>query len=272
MTQFSFSFSTGVLPLHRIIPMALLCILGLSVVHIIKLMRLYLIVMEQHISPKRFIPAYLRTTLVNLVIPYKLGEIYRIGVFSKITGSFYIGLFSILVDRFFDTMALILLLLPYQLLTGKEVSGVVLFLTAFLLFVAFSYIMFPPSYKYLNRYIIMNRTSNSSMMALRILEKLNEWFLYVKKLVSGRYGLIAIFSVCAWLLEMVELMLFGKMFNHDFGLSEFGDYISSILSESTSMIKTLYTVFSIVVVFIAFVIFTIIYLSDKKKEERNKAK
>ena len=85
-------------------------------VHLIKMMRLYLIVMDRKVSFDRFVPAYLRTTLVNLVIPYKIGEIYRIVVFSRISGGFKTGFFSVLIDRFFDTLALCLILLPYQIL------------------------------------------------------------------------------------------------------------------------------------------------------------
>ena len=99
-------------------------------VHLIKMMRMYLIVMERKISFDRFVPAYLRTTLVNLLIPYKLGEIYRIGVFYRISGGFKTGFFSVLIDRFFDTLALVLILLPYQLLVSGKVTVPVILLTA----------------------------------------------------------------------------------------------------------------------------------------------
>ena len=266
MSGFSVSFSFDGFSIIKIILLLLLCLVGFAVVHGLKLMRLYLVVMEQHISFKRFVPAYLRTTLANLIIPYKIGEIYRIGVFSRITGSINIGFFSVLVDRFFDTLALIVILLPYQIMCGRGISISVALLTVFLLVVIFAYVMFPSSYKYLNRYIITSRTSKHSMAALRGLETVNGWYGYVKGLVSGRYGLMMLFSLGAWIFELLVLGGISKMFGIGFSVSEFGDYISSILSGSSTRLNMIYTVYSVIIIAIACIIFTTVYLSDLKKE------
>lgn len=270
MNGFSFSMTFNGISLTQILPVALLCFVGFALVHAIKLMRLYLVVMEKHIPIKRFIPAYLRTTLVNLIIPYKLGEIYRIGVFSRITGQFNVGLFSVLIDRFFDTLALIIILLPYQCLSGKGVSVPVALLTVFLLVLIFAYIMFPSAYGYLNRYIIMNRSSKSSMAALRGLEVVHDWYIYVKNLVSGRYGLLMLFSLSAWIVEMLVLFGISNIFSSKFSVSDFGDYISSILSNTRSPLNTLYTVLSIIVILIACVIFTSIYIGTKSESSKSR--
>jgi len=266
MTQYVMRFSFGNIALSRIIPLLVVTLAGFALVHTIKMMRLYLVVMEQQIPFKRFVPAYLRTTLVNLIIPYKIGEIYRVGVFSRITGSLNIGFFSVLIDRFFDTLALILILLPYQMISGSGVSATVLLLTAFLLVVIFAYIMFPSSYRYLNRYIIVNKSSKRSMSALRGLEKVNDWYKYVKGLVSGRYGLMLLFSLAAWLFEIFVLYGIAGLFNMKFGVSEFGKYISSILSSSSSKLNGIYTIYSIVVILIACIIFTAVYLAGRNKK------
>lgn len=267
MRGFSITFSFPGISIFKIILLFLICFAGFALVHVIKLMRMYLIVMEQHIPFKRFVPAYLRTTLVNLVIPYKLGEVYRIGVFSRITGSFNVGFFSVLVDRFFDTLALIVILLPFQLLSGKAITGPVIMLTVFLLVVMFAYFMFLSAYGYLNNYIITARTSGRSMAALKGLEVIHEWYLYVKKLVSGRYGLLFLFSLAAWLLELLVLGGLAFIFNIDFSADKFGDYISSILSASSTEINKVYTMYSIVIIAIATVIFTIVYLTGKKEHK-----
>ena len=65
----------------------MICILTIAVgfiaVHFFKMLRLYLVLMEHRISFGRFILLYLRTTFINLIIPFKLGELYRI---EEITG------------------------------------------------------------------------------------------------------------------------------------------------------------------------------------------
>ena len=87
----------------------LICTVWFLVIHFIKLMRMYLVLLDQKIEFKKFIFGYLRTTAVNLIIPFKLGEIYRVAVFSKLSGKVRIGLTSVIADRFFDTFALIII-------------------------------------------------------------------------------------------------------------------------------------------------------------------
>ena len=132
-----------------------LFLIGFIVVHLAKMMRLYLILLEQKIEFRRFVLTYLKTTFVNLVIPFKLGEIYRIFCFSRETKVFQIGLFSVIVDRFFDTVALLVILIPFEVFITGKVTWVTGALTIFAALAIFIYIVFPGIYTYLNRYIIM---------------------------------------------------------------------------------------------------------------------
>ncbi|MBO4905144.1 MAG: flippase-like domain-containing protein [Lachnospiraceae bacterium] len=242
-------------------------LIGFVAVHVIKLMRMYLIVLEQKISFDRFVPAYLRTTLVNLIVPYKLGEIYRIAVFSRISGGFTTGFFSVLVDRFFDTLALVLILMPYQLLISGTVTVPTIMLFVFEIAVLAAYHVFPPSYEFLNRYIITSRDSKRSMMALAALEKINIWYEYVKMLVTGRYGILLLFSLAAWMLEIAVLGAFTRLLGKPFSVSDFGVYIESIVSGSSYETKYLYTIFSVIVVAAATLVFTVRYLAYKRRSE-----
>lgn len=238
-------------------------------VHLIKMMRLYLIVMESGMSFDRFVPAYLRTTLVNLLIPYKLGEIYRVAAFSRISGGFRTGFFSVLIDRFFDTLALVMILLPYQLLIAGKVTVPTLLLTAFLVVVLMAYRVFLPSYTFLNRYIITSRDSKRSMMALAALEKAGGYYRYANGLVTGRYGILLLFSLAAWILEIGVLGLFTKIMGHPFSVADFGIYIESIVSGSEYDTKRLYTLCSAAVIAVLTVIFTIRYLIVSKRSKNN---
>ena len=229
-------------------------------VHLIKMMRLYLIVMDRKVSFDRFVPAYLRTTLVNLVIPYKIGEIYRIVVFSRISGGFKTGFFSVLIDRFFDTLALCLILLPYQILYSGKVAVPTILLAAFVAVIVVTYMVFPASYTFLNRYIITSRDSRRSMMALSALEHVNGWYSYVRNLVTGRYGILFLFSLAAWILEMTVLAGFTRMCQRSFAVADFGAYIESIVSGRNYDIKMWYTNASVAVIAVLTVVFTARYL------------
>ncbi|MCR5831025.1 MAG: flippase-like domain-containing protein [Lachnospiraceae bacterium] len=229
-------------------------------VHLIKMMRLYLIVMDQKVSFDRFVPAYLRTTLVNLLIPYKLGEIYRIIAFSRISRGFKTGFFSVLIDRFFDTLALCLILLPYQILYTGSVAVPTILLVAFVAVIVITYMVFPASYTFLNRYIITSRDSKRSMMALSALEHVNGWYTYVRDLVAGRYGILFLFSLAAWILEMTVLAGFTKICDGTFAVADFGAYIESIVSGKNYDIKMWYTNTSAAVIAVLTVIFTVRFI------------
>ena len=246
----------------------ILILTGFIGVHLIKMMRMYLIVMDRKISFDRFVPAYLRTTLINLIIPYKLGEIYRIGEFTRISGGFKTGFFSVLVDRFFDTLALVAILLPYQLLIAQKVTVPTLLLAVFEIVVLLSYTVFPSAYSFLNRYIITTRESKRSMIALAALERVSEWYEYVRELVTGRYGILMLFSLAAWVLEMAVLAGFSNIISKSFTISDFGAYIESIVSGSRYETKYIYTLASSVVIAAAALIFTVryVYLASKNTE------
>ena len=243
---------------------------GFICVHLIKLMRMYLIVMDQKVSFDRYVPAYLRTTLVNLIIPYKLGEIFRIGVFYRISGGFRTGFFSVLIDRFFDTLALVAILLPYQLLTTGTATMPTILLTAFVVIVLIAYRVFSPSYVFLNRYIITSRQSKRSLMALAALETVNGWYEYVQGLVTGRYGILFLFSLAAWMLEMGVLTGFAKLCGKGFSLADFGVYIESIVSGKDTGITMMYTWACAAVVAVFTVIFTVRYFIKKEPEVEHK--
>ena len=266
MNGYSFSVSINAGAVMGTVVLIILCLAGFAIVHILKMLRMYLIVMEKHIPIKRFIPVYLRTTFVNLIIPYKIGEVYRVGEFSHLLGGVFPGLFTVLTDRFFDTLALILILLPYQALFGKGVSVSVAVLSVFLILLIFGYVIFPSSYRYLNRYIIMSRTSKRSMAALKGLEFVSEWYEYVKELITGRYGLMMLFSFGAWIAEFLVLVGMSRIFGYRFSVSEFGEYISSIMSGSSTGLGQMYTAVGATIIAAAAIAATVVYLTGRNKE------
>ena len=200
-------------------------------IHACKLMRMYLVLIDRRIEFKRFVFAYFRTTLINLVIPFKIGEIYRVFVFYRLTGSFATGLLSVIVDRFFDTLALVFVMLPFQILYPDTISFVSVMLAVFLAVIVFAFVIFPPSYRYLNRYIILNRVSPRSMAVLKLLSGLKVWYEYVKSLIAGRYALLLLMSFGAWFFEGLLFRVLKVFYPYSaFDARGFCEYITSLLS------------------------------------------
>ena len=127
---------------------------GFFAVHLLKMLRFYLVLLEEKLSVRKFLLLYIRTTFVNLLIPFKLGEIYRAFCVVRLTGRAEIGILSVVLDRFFDTFILLLFLLPYDLLALGRITWLTGGMLVFLLAIMLVYRMFEPTYLYLNRYLI----------------------------------------------------------------------------------------------------------------------
>lgn len=219
----------------------ILIVLGFLAVHLFKMARLYLVLMEHKISFGRFILLYIRTTFINLIIPFKLGEVYRVEEIARETKVWQVGLLSVLVDRYFDMTALLLLLLPFDVFFRKALSPITVVLLVLIVVVALMYLAVPSSYAYMNRYLIMKKSSARSLAALRGLDVVKKWYDFTKKLITGRSAMIVFASLFGWASEVVTLKALASYKGLTFALGDFASYIEAIFMNGNSQILTIYT-------------------------------
>ena len=184
-----------------------LLLAGFILVHTAKMLRLYLVLMEHKIGFGRFVLLYLKTTLVNLIIPLKLGELYRIFCISRETKHWQVGVLSILVDRFFDTLALCIILLPLDIFVFGKISFITLLFIGIMALIVICYVSILPTFQYLNKYIIRQKSSARAMAALKGLDVVKVWYDFTQNLISGRFALILLFSFAGWLFEIGTIKL-----------------------------------------------------------------
>lgn len=239
---------------------------GLFVVHVLKMLRFYLVLLEQKIELKKFMFLYLKTTFLNLLIPFKLGEIYRIYCVIKLTDCTQVGILSVVLDRFFDTFILLLFLLPYDLLVLRGLTWITGTLLIFLLLVMLAYRMFEPTYLYLNEYMIRSSRSKRGIWILSFMEMLREWYDYTKDLIKGRQYLIIFCSALGWIGEAGLLFMISGYYQIGFGVEESAAYIQSIFSAEKSLIFTAYNRISMYILFALILLFLCIRLLRRKKQ------
>lgn len=241
-------------------------LIELFAVHAVKMFRFYFVLMEEKIPIGRFIKVYLKTTFVNFVFPFKTGELFRVYCFAHETNEFQIGLFGVIVDRFFDTCTLLILLIPYELLTGGSFSMVTGMLLLFTVFIIFIYWMFGSTYQYLNRYFIQSVHTKKGMKILYILELSKSWYDYVRHLMRGRYALILLFSCIGWMTEFIALSSLAVLLGYPFGLEGFAEYIQAIFGAADTGVLYVYIcISSIVLAGLA----VLVYLVSSIKCEKN---
>lgn len=244
-----------------VLPMALI---GFVVVHFFKMMRIYIILMEQNINYIRFIKIYTKITFVNITLPFKTGELFRIYCFSKETKNSKVGVLSVIIDRFFDICTLLIILIPYDIVVNKAVSPVTFLLILFAIIALFLYRVFLPTYVYLNKYLITNGNTKNTINVLKILDNSKVWYEYIRKLLKGRSSLVFILSGLGWIVEFFVLMCIKIVMNESFGIGGFVNYINSIFGFGNARLLNTYTSFScIVLAVITFIIYGYFYFRKK---------
>lgn len=255
---------------------------GFLFVHLFKMTRLYLVLMEHKIPLSRFIILYIKTTLINFVIPFKLGEIYRFFCVSRETKHWQVGILSILVDRFFDILALCVILVPCDLYVSKiskvtfvnhnsyigGLSIVTWIFIVLLALISLLYITIEPSYYYLNHYLIKEKSSKRSLSALHLLDIIKRWYDFTKDLVNGRFALIFLSSIVGWFFEVFTLKALSSFMGDRFGVDAFVDYIQSIFSVYSSKLSYRYSVYSVVILVVILVLCLIIQLVKRISKSR----
>ena len=234
-------------------------LIGFGLVHLCKMLRLYLVLMEHKIGFGKFIRMYFQTTFINLIIPFKLGELYRFFCITRLTKVWQVGILSVLIDRIFDMVALLIVLVPFDLMFHGSLTMVTFLLLLVILLFVILYLSILPTYEYLNHYIIRHKTSKRALLALKGLDVIKEWYDFTKNLITGRSILITLASLTGWVLEVGVLKLFSMYLGLQFGIGNFSEYIRSIFSGESNELLQKYTYVGAAIMLAVTVILYLVY-------------
>jgi len=140
------------------------------VVHILKASRLYLILYDSNIDLISYIKIYCKVTFVSIVIPFKIGEFFRMYCYGKQLKNMLKGIIVILFDRFMDVIALITTILFVLLFNGGNMTLFVYLLLIFLFFTSVIYFAYPGIYRFWKQYLLKTKASESRLYMLKILD------------------------------------------------------------------------------------------------------
>lgn len=180
-----------------------------ALVHSLKGLRFYLIMLDYSFPLPVFLNLYAETALVNLLLPYKAGEIYRGLRAGRAAESFLQGYASVLFDRFVDTLALVTVIIGFSFLAGTGIPATCAFFAAFAFFIAALYWFFPSLDRFWQHYLLFNRSSENTLRALYICQLCHRAYDRVYTVVRGRFVLLYLMSVTAWFIEIGGLLVLG---------------------------------------------------------------
>lgn len=246
---------------EKITVKSVLIVLGAAtVINLLKGLRLYIILFGREFEKKEYAVKYMQTAIINMIIPLRLGEVYRGFSFGdgKLIKSYMDSYIIILFDRFVDTLALISILMVMCFLSDIQITITCGILTIFLLGLLVSYLSFPSLYVYWNHTLILKRSSKNTLAALLFLEKIRLAIKQLSKVVSGRFFLLYVLSLIAWIVEIAVTITFG----YNLETRSLNEYLIGIFRGGTSTFNHLYLVASAIIYGCFLIILRVKYNED----------
>lgn len=190
------------------------------IVYIIKAIRLFFALYGSELGIRKYLETYCKVTLVNIILPYKLGEFFRMYCYGAEINNYSKGIIIICLDRFMDTAALCTMMLFWW---SVQDGGILIFIMlSVLLFLTLLYFSFPSSYQFWCKYLLEAKASERKIQILKKLKALKKLYLEVQSIVKGRGFILYFLSLLAWIIEV-------GMQRHDISA-----YLFSVINGSSS--------------------------------------
>ena len=183
--------------------------------HVIRAIRLYLILGIQHVRFSGLLGCHSATALISHFLPWKLGELLRAYEIARLHGNYAYSFLSVWIDRVFDAAFLVLTLTIIVLF--KESSGPMerlLMVTSVFLVTSLALVMsVPGALRAFGSAVVASR-SRRSLWLLRTTNALSDVIWHRPTIDPGLFGLAALLTSCIWLLELavvtVILLVHGQ--------------------------------------------------------------
>lgn len=212
-------------------------------VHTIKALRLYIILFGNNFNLEEYLEVYVKTAAVNLLLPFKCGEIYRGLCIGGLIGGYAEGYIVVIFDRFVDTLALITIVAGAGVLSGFEITFTYLLLACFLLLVIAIYCLFMPLYEYWNHFLIFKKKSEHTLRGLQFLSICKSTFIHINEMVKGRFIILYLLSLAAWGVEVGYFLLLTNVANE----MAISTYLSDVLAGTLNANNAIYMIVCLVV-------------------------
>lgn len=173
--------------------------------HFLRVIRFTLMLGRQNYSIVELVKKQYYTNMMNLLIPFKLGEFYRISEFDKIIKNYRKTFLTVIAERSIDVLLIIcgLLLSSYLLyehfyfVKMLVVSGGIL-----LIAIAYMFLVLPQNLRYFNIFLIKRFTNKNTLNLLKISSSVHDSLEIVRNIILNEKSTLLVLSVLVWVLEI----------------------------------------------------------------------
>jgi hypothetical protein len=196
---------------------------------------------------------YAITSALNIIIPFKLGELVRFFIIGHYLKDFKITFLSIMTERLLDSI-LILVVLFISWLQYGFVYPIMIGMTAFVIVGITMYIVIPEINTSLKRYLILKKGTFFDAKFLKILDTTNK--LYEKELIiiHEKIYQISFLTIVAWICDIGAVVLICLKDNLSCGIKEVSEFINNITSPKMFNTNNMYLTISLSILFMIFIV------------------
>lgn len=175
--------------------------------HLLRCARLYVLSLGERRGGARLVAVHCGTAWLGAVIPFKLGEVLRLGLFGAAVGSPVSGGSIWLIERLNDAISVVVLVITLSLVMpiAPGAYGALYVAGGFIIACVVGTIVLMETIPYLNRDLVLRSRSRKGLILLRVVRSVEAAFEHAKRLLIGRLTLTIVMSLMIWACEFAAL-------------------------------------------------------------------
>ena len=234
------------------------------VVHILKSVRLYLALYYSELKWSDFIKVYCKVTPVSVVLPFKIGDVFRMYCYGQLVGNLLRGVVITMLDRFMDTAALVTVIILTWFLAGGKMDLLVYLFVIFLIITCVIYFVYPGIVRIGRKSLLKSNATERRIAILGVLKKFDEIYKEIDGVTKGRGIILYILSILAWGIEIGSLYIISTINNTKQIDNDVFEYLRAALRGNKSLELKRFIIVTILLLMGVYIIIKILYTVNKK--------
>ena len=189
--------------------------------HLVRSFRLILMSGEHNYSYRKLISEQFKANGFNLLLPFKLGESYRLIAFKQFFGSYTNSFSLLLTERFFDFFAIITFFCIGLLISSADIKvfedlfyiSIALFLTITLIFFVLKDILL-----ILQKNMILKKPSKLNQSLIQISTSIINSLDHISSTAKNKILALSVITLIIWGLEFSVFLIFYDFLQGNFDL------------------------------------------------------
>lgn len=177
--------------------------------HLVKIVRVVFIFQDHEIRLRDAVYFQFISNLASLILPFRLGDIYRIFVFASITGPKK-SILGVLIEKIFDFLILTIIAIGTCISFKLDLNLALVGLAVICFFIAYTYYFLEDNIVILKRILILRKHNNFLSKFYLLLSSVESYFVSFKEMTNRKIAVLALLTVIIWILEFSALFCLVK--------------------------------------------------------------